>query len=344
MAGLIDRRRLCAGAAAAAGTGLAGLRAVAPGLAAAAGALAAGCAVPGRGSGRAEQVAPGVYALVGSPGEVSPANRGRIGNAGFVVGPRGVLLVDTGTSYRQGLALLDAVATVTPQPVVGALVTHARQEFIFGAPALRARGIPVSMQRQAAEVMTARCDGCLATLNRVLGAEEMRGTAMYRPDTLFDDSFIHDTTGRRLRVLSFGHSSGVGDIAVLDEASGVLFAGGLLDRRRIPDLQDADLAGWAGALDALRRLPLAAVVPGHGQVGDRSTIDEVDRYLRRLQQRLKQLVTDGAALSDIGRTATLPEFAAWDQYETVHRRNAAVLFVRLEREILFAPEGPVPGR
>jgi len=30
----------------------------------------------------------------------------------------------------------------------------------------------------------------------------------------------------------------------------------------------------------------------------------------------------------------LPSVAAWDQYDTIHRRNAAILFLRHERQLL----------
>ena len=109
-------------------------------------------------------VAPGVYMQRGAAGEVGPQNLGRVGNSGFIVGPTGVLVIDTGTSYREGLALLDAVARVTDQPVRRVLITHTRQEFLFGATAFRERGIPILMQRQAAMLMAARCENCLKTL------------------------------------------------------------------------------------------------------------------------------------------------------------------------------------
>ena len=41
-------------------------------------------------------VAPGVYRLLGAGGDVGPANDGRTANAAFVVGPRGVVVFDTG--------------------------------------------------------------------------------------------------------------------------------------------------------------------------------------------------------------------------------------------------------
>jgi glyoxylase-like metal-dependent hydrolase (beta-lactamase superfamily II) len=302
----------------------------------------AGCAMfgaqtaaPAAPAGGAIEVAPGVYMVRGATGEVSPQNAGRVGNAGFIVGSTGVLVIDTGTSYREGRALLETIARVTSRPVRQVLITHTRQEFLFGATAFRERGIPILMQRQAAQLMAARCENCLKTLKRVLGDDEMRDSAVIRPDTLFDVSMPLDVIGRPLRLLVFGHSSGPGDTAVFDEQSGVLFAGGLLDQQHIPDVQDSDFAGWHQALAALRRLPIKIVVPGHGPAASIELIDTVARYLDQLEARLLALMNAGAALSEAPDQAVLPEFAGWDQYDTIHRRNASIMYVRLERDLLF---------
>ena len=60
----------------------------------------------------AVEVAPGVYMFRGAAGEVGVDNLGRIGNAGFIIGTTGVLAIDTGTSYRHGVALLTAIRRV----------------------------------------------------------------------------------------------------------------------------------------------------------------------------------------------------------------------------------------
>jgi glyoxylase-like metal-dependent hydrolase (beta-lactamase superfamily II) len=121
--------------------------------------------------------------------------------------------------------------------------------------------------------------------------------------------------------------------------SGVLFAGGLLDELRIPDVQDSDLGGWTSALQALRGLPIKAIVPGHGPIASVRVIDTVDRYLAQLQARALELLRSGAALSEVPDATVLPEFALWDQYETIHRRNASILFVRFERDQMFKRAG-----
>ena len=283
---------------------------------------------------QAVEVGPGAYVLPGSGGAVDAGNLGRIGNAGFIVGHDGVLAIDTGVSRLHGEALLAAIETVSALTVRRVLVTHARQEFLFGAGAYQARGIPVHMQREAAELMAARCENCLETLRRELGEDVMRGTTMFEPDHVFDVSYVDQTIGRPVLVQHHGHSSGPGAISIFDVRSRTLFAGGLLDARRVPDIQDADLAGWHQALAALRLLRIDTIVPGHGPSSPPELIDSVELYLRRLERRVDALFKAGTALSAVADAAALPEYEHWDQYDVIHRRNASVLFLRLERRAM----------
>lgn len=296
----------------------------------------AGCASPPPVThGFAVQVAPGVFVVRGAPGAADEQNLGRIGNMGFVVGPGGVVAIDTGTSYEHGRDLLTEITRVTPLPVKLAIVTHTRPEFLFGGGAFRDRGIPVRMHRRTATLMAARCETCLKTLKTVVGERPLAGTALYKPDQVFDEPHALDLVGRRLRVLHFGHSSGPGDIAVLDEATGTLFAGGLLDARRVPDIQDSDLPGWHRALRELQALRPRLVVPGHGTPAGPELIDGVEQYLAALETKVRTIVAAGASLLGAADDADLPAYAAWDQYEVIHRRNASIAFLRFERELLF---------
>jgi glyoxylase-like metal-dependent hydrolase (beta-lactamase superfamily II) len=295
-----------------------------------------GCALAGaKRSGRAVMIAPGVYMVAGSGGAADESNVGRIGNAGFIVGKRGVIAIDTGTSYAHGGDLLAAIREVTDQPVRVALITHTRPEFLFGAAAFRERGIPVRMHSRTARLMASRCETCLKTLRQTVGEDAMRGTEMYKPDQEFDASHQLDLIGRPVKLLYFGHSSGPGDIAVLDVETGVLYAGGLLDAQRIPDIQDSDLSGWNQALRDLQGMNLTHVVPGHGLGSSASLIISVQRYLTQLEARARSLVAAGSSLLNVSEEGELPEFASWDQYDTIHRRNAAIAFLRFERDLMF---------
>jgi glyoxylase-like metal-dependent hydrolase (beta-lactamase superfamily II) len=288
-----------------------------------------------------QRLADGVYWLPGSGGQPDAGNGGRVGNAGFIVGENGVLVIDTGGSLAQGRALLAAIRGVTPLPVRLALVTHARPEFLFGGNAFREAGIPIHMQRRTAQLMASRCETCLKALVQQLGTDAMAGTTMYTPDAVFDaPPLLLPLIGRAVRVIQRGHSSGPGDIAVLDGPSGVLFAGGLLDAGRIPDIQDSDLPGWHRVLAELAALQPTRVVPGHGPASPPALIGQVVRYLGQLEARSRALVAEGASLIDVPETTELPEFAGWDQYDSIHRRNASIAYLRFERQLLLRQETP----
>jgi glyoxylase-like metal-dependent hydrolase (beta-lactamase superfamily II) len=298
--------------------------------------LLAGCATVGNSNTpRAVALADGVYLLQGSGGAADETNLGRIGNAGFIVGDSGVIAIDTGTSHAHGQALLAAIRTVTDKPIKLALLTHTRPEFLFGGTAFREAGIPLRTHRSMARLMAARCETCLKTLRQTVGEAPMRGTAMYKPDQEFDATHELTLIGRTVRVLHFGHSSGPGDIAVLDVASGVLFAGGLVDVQRVPDTQDSDLEGWKRALASLRELPVKTVVPGHGLSAPATAIAAVQTYLAQLETRARELVAAGVSLSSVPDASELAAYESWDQYETIHRRNASIVFLRVEREAMF---------
>lgn len=286
-------------------------------------------------------LATGVYGFAGSGGAADLRNLGRIGNAGFIVGDTGVLVIDTGTSHAHGKALLAAIRGVTDKPVRLVLLTHARPEFLFGGTAFQEQGIAVRAHRRTAELMALRCETCLDRLRQTLGEAHMRGTQLYRPDQVFDATHELDVIGGRVvRVLYFGYSSGPGDVAVFDPLSGVVFAGGLLDAQRVPDILDGDLAGWQRALAALQALRPGLVVPGHGAAAPPAdVIAPMADYLRQIETRAQALLDAGTSLIQVVRASELPAFAAWDQYDTIHPRNASTAFLRAERERLFKPPG-----
>jgi glyoxylase-like metal-dependent hydrolase (beta-lactamase superfamily II) len=281
------------------------------------------------------EVADRVYVLRGAAGEPDAHNLARVGHAAFVIGERGAVVVQTGVSYRHGEAIIAAVARVTALPIVLAIITDPAQEYLFGAAAFQARGIPVLMHRRAAELMAARCETCLRNLTQLLGAEEMAGTRVAVPDRLIDGDVELSDGGSPLRVLAADHASAPGALAVFDPHTATLIAGDLVFVERVPDLRDADVAAWLDALARLRATNCARLIPGRGAFGRCTDIDAFARYLRDLDERVAQRVRAGASLTEIDAEAALPQFAHWERYGTLHAANARRLYLRHERRLLL---------
>jgi glyoxylase-like metal-dependent hydrolase (beta-lactamase superfamily II) len=282
---------------------------------------------------RPEKVAEGVYAFVAGTGEISRANRGNVGNSGFIVGPTGVIVIDTGISYRHGRRMLAAIGRVTAKPVELVVVTHAVQEFLFGNAAFEERGIAILAHGETTALMKARCAHCLDNLRPVLG-DELEGTRLVLPQRQVSTSATIEAGGRTLELLYLGWASTPGDLAVFDRTTGTLFAGGLVALNRIPEIRDSDFEGWIRALETLRELPVKRVVPGHGPVSGPDAIRATADYLRALDEKIKALYARSSSLLESVDNATLPAYGAWAMYATTHRQNALHRYLQLEIEEL----------
>ena len=276
-------------------------------------------------------VAAGVYVLLGSGGEITRANGGRTANVTFVVGSRGVVVVNTGVSYREGEAIIDAVKSISDRPILLAILTHPGQEAIFGAAAFQARGISVLAHRDSAELIAARCDTCLRNLRSTLGEDGMAGTRVVKPDRLIAGDETLELIGRPLRLIAPPWSSAPGAIAVFDQTTSTLIAGGLVSINRIPDLRDAKPEAWRDALVEIEAMRCEHLVPGYGPVGTCADVAAFDRYFAQLESRVEALMKAGVSLAELRSRCDLPQFAWWDQYETLHPQNANRTYLRLEQ-------------
>ena len=280
-----------------------------------------------------DQIADGVYAFIGDAAEISAANRGFVGNSGFIVGSTGVTVIDTGTSYRHGRRMLEAIARVSDKPVELVIVTHAVQEFLFGNTAFAERGIAIIAHRETTKLMKARCEHCLKNLGPVLGAE-LEGTRLVLPQREVDATTTIEASGRRLKLIYLGWASTPGDVAVFDPDSGVLFTGGLVSVGRIPDIRDSDFEGWQRALKSLEAVKPSRIVPGHGPVSGASVIAATAAYLDALDNIVKALYAESSSLMDSVEKATLPAYRNWSLYATTHRQNALHRYLQLELQDL----------
>lgn len=276
-------------------------------------------------------VAPGVYAVGGD----ASVNRG---NAGFIVGPQGVTVIDSGSSWAQGQDLIEKVRSVTALPIQLLLLTHAKDGFIFGASAFQDQGIPVHMHRDAARLMKARCATCLQQLQQRFGEAVMARTRVPLADVLVTDSMELHQTGRTVRLLTAGRTSSPGALAVLDEQTGVIFAGAWLSMNHVPDVRDAQVDHWLSSLKPWLNQDNPLWVPGHGPVVNHVQAQQLMRYLQHLQSCVRGHVEQGTSLMEMDKACGSKEFAHWTNYDSQHPRNVVRQYLQTEHEVLTAQD------
>jgi len=129
-----------------------------------------------------------------------------------------------------------------------------------------------------------------------------------------------------------GHTDS--DLVLVDKASGVVFAGGLVFAQRIPTTPHAQIGPWLESLQAFAALPVKTLVPSHGPVRpDASAVGETQRYLQWIDGRFRALAEQGAEMNEVLRTEVPAEFRGWAAFGTEYTRNVAHLYPRYERAV-----------
>lgn len=279
----------------------------------------------------ANEIAPDVYVISGVLADASSDNRGRVVNTAFLVGRDGVVVIDSGANHLHGQAILAAVRRITPKPVSHLVNTHPHPQNVLGNSAFARLGVPILASAATRDKMRERCPRCLKTLSDTVGAPAMQGTRIRLPSRTVSHGERLTLVGRNLHFFQFGHGHTEGDLVVLDEATGTLFAGDLIYRDQIPHLNEANLQGWRAALKELQTLSFSLLVPGRGPLGDVAALTAMQRYFDQLQVRVAEAYAAGLSADETIARADLPEFTGWQGYATRHGINVQRAYFDIER-------------
>ena len=113
----------------------------------------------------------------------------------------------------------------------------------------------------------------------------------------------------------------------------LLFTGDLVFNGGTPFVLMGTVTGWLRALGRLRALAPATIVPGHGPVCGPEVLDEVESYLRFVQEVAGEAAAAGASPLEAARSCDLGPFAPWhDRERLVGNLHRALSEVRGEPE------------
>ncbi|HTO83778.1 MAG TPA: quinoprotein relay system zinc metallohydrolase 2 [Methylomirabilota bacterium] len=278
------------------------------------------------------EVAPGIHVSQGVHAEATADNLGAIANIAFIVGSAGVAVLDSGGCALWGRRLREAIGRVTPLPVRYLVNSHVHPDHIFGNAAFRADTPEIIGHAKLAAALAARGAFYLDKVKAALGPLAA-GTEVVPPTRAVADRLEIDLGGRTLRLQAHPTAHTDNDLSVLDLATGTLLPADLLFMQRTPAI-DGSLNGWLAAIDALRRIPAARVVPGHGPtVADwPAALDAQDRYLRRLRDDVRAVLKAGGTMEQAVDSAGRSEQGQWRLFDDYNPRNVVTAFAELEWE------------
>jgi glyoxylase-like metal-dependent hydrolase (beta-lactamase superfamily II) len=238
-------------------------------------------------------------------------NVGLVPNVGFIVGSRGILVVDTGLGPKNGEAIAREMKKLKPAAEVYVVTTHYHPEHSLGASAFKgAKLIMTRVQQQEMSEVGKQIQDTFAKRSP-LHAELLNGVPYPTPDILFDREHRLDLGGVHARLMWRGPSvmHTRGDTMIFVEEDRVLFSGDIVMSQRFLAAQtNSSITTWLSTLDELAALKPAHVVPAHGKIGDATLIARDRAFLQAVQTRAGELKRQGKT-ADEAIAAVVAEIA-----------------------------------
>jgi glyoxylase-like metal-dependent hydrolase (beta-lactamase superfamily II) len=281
-----------------------------------------------------ENVAPGIWALVGEKAQRSPDNLGNNATFGVIDTADGLVLIDPGGTQRGAAQIADTIRHFSTKPVVLVINTGGQDHRWLGNAYWKARGARILASAAAVADQRARRREQINALYNLVGEANMAGTEPVYADQTFDRALDLQVGGVRLELRHFGAAHTPGDSVVLLPASGVLFSGDTIYLERMLGVGPMSrIDSWIAAFEQIAALPVQTLVPGHGSPADLAAAErDTGAYLRALRARVAAFIEQGGTLDAISEVDQ-SEFMYLEQAEALAGRNAHEVFRQLEFEL-----------
>lgn len=251
-------------------------------------------------------------------------------NAGLITADGTSMLVDTLYDLRLTREMLDAMAKVTAEhPIQTAMNTHSNPDHCFGNELL-----PQSTEIYSSDV-TADEIGALSPgqlhafktssdlpphvrdfVDMAFGSFDVADVTVRIPSSTFSGELDLMVGDRPVSLIELGPAHTGGDSIVHLPDSGVVFTGDLLFNHSTPMVW-ADYENWITACDRILELGASILVPGHGPVGDASSMSDLRRYLVYVRNEARERFNQGMSESEAADDIDLSDFRDWGESERI---------------------------
>ena len=284
---------------------------------------------------QAKSIDPDVFYVQGVSEMGSSANQNFISNAGFIVTPVGVVVVDALGSPALARRLLVEIRKITNKPIHTVVLTHYHADHIYGLQVFKDAGARIVAHTAAREYLFSDT----AQLRLEVSRQELwpwidEKTRLVPADVWLTGPQTLHIGGIRLDIQPVGPSHTAEDLVVYLPQKKILFVGDLVFRNRIPYVGQADSKHWIAALQNLLTFDTQWIIPGHGAISSdpKGDMTLTRDYLIYLRESMGRAANDMEPFESAYTNTDWSKFEKMPLFKPANRMNAYNTYLLMEQE------------
>jgi len=268
---------------------------------------------------------PNVFAYTQATGP--GVDNSSLSNAGVIVGPEGLLAIDTLGPPLHAKAFKAAAQGATSRPFVRVVNTHHHRDHTNGNCFFAPAEIVASAYTRQATIE----QGIPAHPydNRPEWQAGMHELRLAPATTTITAPTSYQFGDLRVELIPNAPAHTWGDVMVYLPQHRLLFAGDIAFTYVTPPAHNGHITSWITAIDRIMRMDVDLIVPGHGPVGTKKELAETRAYLDMMATEMRKRHRSGMRPGEAAADLDLGRFAGWTNPER-HAWNAVRLYAEFD--------------
>ena len=215
-------------------------------------------------------------------------------NTTFIITKEGVIVIDTRPTPTEAKKVLVEIRKLTALPIVYTINTHYHGDHTFGNQIFKNSKTIIAHKNVRNRLIESGQEHL--SLFKTFGLPGIDEVEITPPNIIYEKEMEIWLGGYRLQLLYHGKGHTDGDTIIYIDQLRTVITGDLVFNKKIPYMADSYIDDWIASLKYIELLKNETVIPGHGPIGERTTIIAMKHYLMNLRELVLAQLKDNKTL------------------------------------------------
>ena len=217
-------------------------------------------------------------------------------NTTFIITKEGVIVIDTRPTPAEARKVLAEIRKLTALPIVYTINTHYHGDHTFGNQVFKNSKTIIAHKNVRNKLIESGQKHL--SLFKTFGLPGIDEVEITPPNIIYEKEMEIWLGEYRLQLLYHGKGHTDGDTIIYIDQLRTVITGDLVFNKKIPYTADSYINDWIDSLKYIELLKNETVIPGHGPIGERTTIISMKHYLMNLKELVLAQLKDKKTLKE----------------------------------------------